>query len=164
MLAVLDHAAQSAGWANPAPQGVARGLAMVESYGSTVAQVVEARLRDGHVKVEKVHVAIDCGRAINPGQVAAQMSGGVVDAMSVALRAKITVRDGRAEQSSFGDYQILRMGEEPQVVTHIVEIGSPLGGVGEPCVPPLAPALAAAASALSGRQVRRLPLADSGLA
>ena len=164
MLAVLDRAAQSAGWGNPAPQGVARGLAVVESYGSTVAQVVEARLRNGHVKVEKVHVAIDCGRAINPGQVAAQMSGGVVDAMSVALRAKITVKDGRAEQSSFGDYQILRMGEEPEVVTHIIEIGSPLGGVGEPCVPPLAPALAAAASALSGRQVRRLPLADSGLA
>lgn len=164
MLAVLDRAAQSAGWGSPAPSGVARGLAVVESYGSPVAQVVEARLRDGHVKVEKVHVAIDCGRAINPGQVAAQMSGGVVDAMSVALRAKITIKDGRAEQSSFGDYQILRMGEEPQVITHIVEIGSPLGGVGEPCVPPLAPALAAAASILSGRPVRRLPLADAGLA
>jgi isoquinoline 1-oxidoreductase beta subunit len=137
---------------------------VVESYGSPVAQVVEARLVNGHVKVEKVHVAIDCGRAINPGQVESQMSGGVVDAMSVALRAKVTIKDGRAEQSSFGDYQILRMGEEPQVITHIVEIGSPLGGVGEPGVPPLAPALAAAASTLSGRPVRRLPLADAGLA
>ncbi|MCR8959825.1 molybdopterin-dependent oxidoreductase [Variovorax sp. S2] len=164
MLAVLDRVAQSAGWGNPAPAGVARGLAVVESYGSPVAQVVEARLRDGHVKVEKVHVAIDCGRAINPGQVESQMSGGVVDALSVALRAKITIKDGRAEQSSFGDYQILRMGEEPQVITHIVEIGSPLGGVGEPGVPPLAPALAAAASILSGKHVRRLPLADDGLA
>jgi len=164
MLAVLDRVAQSAGWGSPAPAGVARGLAVVESYGSPVAQVVEARLRDGHVKVEKVHVAIDCGRAINPGQVESQMSGGVVDALSVALRAKITIKDGRAEQSSFGDYQILRMGEEPQVLTHIVEIGSPLGGVGEPGVPPLAPALAAAASILSGKQVRRLPLADAGLA
>lgn len=164
MLAVLDRVAQSANWGAPAPAGVARGLAVVESYGSAVAQIVEARLRDGRIKVEKVHVAIDCGRAINPGQVEAQMSGGVVDAMSVALRAKLTIKDGRAEQSSFGDYQILRMGEEPQVITHIVEIGSPLGGVGEPGVPPLAPALAAAASTLSGKQVRRLPLADNGLA
>jgi isoquinoline 1-oxidoreductase beta subunit len=164
MLAVLDRAAQSARWGTPAPAGVARGLAVVESYGSAVAQVVEARLHDGRIKVEKVHVAIDCGRAINPGQVESQMSGGVVDAMSVALRAKVTIKDGRAEQSSFGDYQILRMGEEPQVITHIVEIGSPLGGVGEPGVPPLAPALAAAASALSGKPVRRLPLADAGLA
>ena len=164
MLAVLDRVAQSAAWGTPAPAGIARGLAVVESYGSPVAQVVEARLQGGRVKVEKVHVAIDCGRAINPGQVEAQMSGGVVDAMSVALRAKITIKDGRAEQSSFGDYQILRMGEEPQVITQIVEIGSPLGGVGEPGVPPLAPALVAAASILSGRQVRRLPLADMGLA
>ncbi|WP_315899346.1 molybdopterin cofactor-binding domain-containing protein [Variovorax beijingensis] len=116
------------------------------------------------IKVEKAHVAIDCGRAINPGHVEAQMSSGVVDAMSVAFRAKVTIKDGRAEQSSFGDYQILRMGEEPQVITHIVEIGSPLGGAGGPGVPPLAPALAAAASALSGRQVRRLPLADEVLA
>jgi isoquinoline 1-oxidoreductase beta subunit len=164
MLAVLDRVAQSANWGTPAPAGIARGLAVVESYGSPVAQVVEARLVDGRIKVEKVHVAIDCGRAINPGQVESQMSGGVVDAMSVALRAKVTIKDGRAEQSSFGDYQILRMGEEPQVITHIVEIGSPLGGVGEPGVPPLAPALAAAASTLSGKPVRRLPLADAGLA
>lgn len=164
MLAVLDRVAQSAHWGTPPPAGVARGLAVVESYGSPVAEVVEARLQDGRVKVEKVHVAIDCGRAINPGQVEAQMSGGVVDAMGVALRAKITIKDGRAQQSSFGDYQILRMGEEPQVITHIVDIGSPLGGVGEPGVPPLAPALAAAASILSGQQVRRLPLADLGLA
>jgi isoquinoline 1-oxidoreductase beta subunit len=164
MLAVLDRVAQSAGWASPAPAGVARGLAVVDSYGSPVAQVVEARLRNGHVQVDKVHVAIDCGRAINPGQVEAQMSGGVVDALSVALRAKITFKDGRTEQSSFGDYQILRMGEEPQVITHIVDIGSPLGGVGEPGVPPLAQALTAAASALSGLAIRRLPLADAGLA
>ncbi|MCM5681414.1 molybdopterin-dependent oxidoreductase [Schlegelella sp. S2-27] len=164
MLAVLDRVAESANWGSPAPAGVARGLAVVDSYGSPVAQVVEARLQNGHIRVDKVHVAIDCGRAINPGQVEAQMSGGVVDALSVALRAKITIKDGRTEQSSYGDYQILRMGEEPQVITHIVDIGSPLGGVGEPGVPPLAPALAAAASALSGRHVRRLPLSDSGLA
>jgi isoquinoline 1-oxidoreductase beta subunit len=164
MLAVLDRVAQSANWGMPAPAGVARGLAVVESYGSTVAEIVEARLRHGHVQVDKVHVAIDCGRAINPGQIEAQMSGSVVDALSVALRAKITIKDGRTEQSSFGDYQILRMGEEPQVITHIVEIGSPLGGVGEPGVPPLAPALVAAASTLSAQPVRRLPLADSGLA
>ncbi len=164
MLAVLDRVERNANWSSAPPPGTARGVAVVDSYGSPVAQIVEARLRDGHLRVEKVHVAIDCGRAINPGQVQAQLSGSVVDALSAALRAKITIKEGRAEQSGFADYRILRMGEEPQVLGEIVEIGSPLGGVGEPAVPPLAPAVAAAAGQLLGKPVRQLPLADLGLA
>lgn len=164
MLAVLDRAAQSARWSTPAAPGVHRGIAVVESYGSPVAQVVEARMVDGKVQVDRVHVAIDCGRAINPGQVRQQMHGSVVEALGAALRAKITLKDGRAEQSSFGDYPVLRLHEIPAVVTEIVEIGSPLGGVGEPGVPPTAPALVAAIHSATGRFVRSLPLSDHGLA
>ncbi len=136
---------------------------MVESYGSPVAQVVEIRLLEGKVKVERVCVAIDCGRAINPGQVRQQMHGGVVGALSAALHDKITIREGRAEQATFGDYPLLRIHETPRVETDIVEIGSPLGGVGEPGVPPTAPALVGAIHAATGRFVRSLPLADHGL-
>jgi isoquinoline 1-oxidoreductase beta subunit len=164
MLAVLDRVAQSARWSLPAAPGVHRGMAVVDSYGSPVAQVVEARMVDGKVRVDRVHVAIDCGRAINPGQIRQQMHGSVVEALGAALRAKITLGQGRAEQSNFGDYPVLRMHEVPQVVTQIVEIGSPLGGVGEPGVPPTAPALIAAIQAATGRFVRSLPLSDHNLA
>jgi len=160
MLAVLDRVAEMARWSEPAPDGIARGLAVVESYGSYVAQVVEARIRDGAVSVDRVHAAIDCGRAINPGQVEAQIQGAVVDALGAALRQKITIRDGRAEQSNFHDYPLLRIEEAPDVAVSIVETGAPLGGVGEPGVPPVAPALANALFAARGQRVRSLPLED----
>lgn len=133
---------------------------MVESYGSYVAQVVEARVGDRGLVVERVHAAIDCGRAINPGQVEAQIQGAVIDALGAALRQKVTIRDGRAEQSNFYDYPLLRIDEVPDVAVSIVETGSPLGGVGEPGVPPVAPALANALFAARGRRVRSLPLVD----
>ncbi|MGK6306496.1 molybdopterin cofactor-binding domain-containing protein [Variovorax sp. DT-64] len=164
MLAVLDRVAQSSRWSSPPPAGVHRGLAVVECYGSPVAQVVEARMVDGKVRVERVHVAIDCGRAINPGQIRQQMHGCVVEGLGAALRAKVTLKDGRAEQSSFADYPVLRMHEIPEVLTEIVEIGSPLGGVGEPGLPPVAPALVAAIQSATGSFVRSLPLSDHGLA
>jgi isoquinoline 1-oxidoreductase beta subunit len=164
MLAVLDRVARSSRWSSPSPADVHRGLAVVECYGSPVAQVVEARMVDGKVRVERVHVAIDCGRAINPGQIRQQMHGCVVEGLGAALRAKITLKDGRAEQSNFADYPVLRMHEVPEVVTEIVEIGSPLGGVGEPGLPPVAPALVAAIQSATGSFVRSLPLSDHGLA
>ncbi len=160
MLAVLDRVAEMSRWDEPAPEGIARGLAVVESYGSYVSQVVEARVDDDGIDVERVHVAIDCGRAINPGQVEAQMQGSVIDALGAALRQKVTINEGRAEQSNFHDYPLLRIGEEPSVSVSIVEIGSPLGGVGEPGIPPLAPALANALFAATQQRVRHLPLAD----
>ncbi|UYG04399.1 molybdopterin-dependent oxidoreductase [Halomonas sp. LR3S48] len=160
MLAVLDRVAEMSRWDEPAPEGIARGLAVVESYGSYVAQVVEARVDDDGINVERVHVAIDCGRAINPDQVEAQMQGAVIDALGVALRQKVTIRDGRAEQSNFHDYPLLRIGEAPSVAVSIVEIGSPLGGVGEPGIPPLAPALANALYAATQQRIRHLPLTD----
>jgi isoquinoline 1-oxidoreductase subunit beta len=160
MLAVLDRVAEMSRWSEPAPDGIVRGLAVVESYGSYVAQVVEARAGDDGMVVEHVHAAIDCGRAINPGQVETQIQGAVIDALGAALRQKVTIRDGRAEQSNFYDYPLLRIEEAPEVTVSIVEIGSPLGGVGEPGVPPLAPALANALFTATERRVRSLPLSD----
>lgn len=160
MLAVLDRVAEMSRWSEPAPEGVARGLAVVESYGSYVAQVVEAQADDEGIHVERVHAAIDCGHAINPDQVEAQIQGAVIDALSAALRQKVTISDGRAEQSNFHDYPLLRIGEAPLVEVSIVEIGSPLGGVGEPGIPPLAPALANALFAASRQRIRHLPLTD----
>ncbi|PMR77883.1 xanthine dehydrogenase family protein molybdopterin-binding subunit [Billgrantia endophytica] len=161
MLAVLDRVAEMSRWDEPAPEGIARGLAVAESYGSFVAQVVEARAGGGEgIHVERVHAAIDCGRAINPGQVETQIQGSVIDALGVALRQKVTLRDGRAEQSNFYDYPLLRIGEAPEVTVGIVEIGSPLGGAGEPGVPPLAPALANALFAATRQRVRSLPFSD----
>ena len=165
MRTVLEKAAQMANWSQPAPPGLHRGVAVVEAYGSTVAEVVELRMAaDGKPQVQRVHVAIDCGRAINPGQVRAQMHGSVVEALGAALRGQIRITEGRAANTNFGDYPIPRIHEVPEVRTEIVEIGSPLGGVGEPGVPPLAPALVNALRSATGRTLRQLPLSKAGLA
>jgi isoquinoline 1-oxidoreductase beta subunit len=164
MLAALDRAAAMARWDQTPAPGIFRGIAVVDSYGSPVAEVVEISLRDGRPRVERVHVAIDCGRAINPGQVEQQMQGSVVEALGAALRVKVTIANGAAVESNFHDCPILRIDEVPRIDVGIVEIGSPLGGVGEPGVPPLAPALANALFAASRHRVRSLPLADHGLA
>jgi isoquinoline 1-oxidoreductase beta subunit len=119
---------------------------------------------DGKPKIEQVFVAIDCGRAINPGQVEQQMQGSVIEALGAAMRAKITIADGRAEQSNFHDYSLPRIEETPRITVGIVEIGSPLGGVGEPGVPPLAPALTNALFAATRQRIRSMPLSDHGLA
>ncbi len=160
MLAVLDRVAEMSRWSEPAPDGIGRGLAVVESYGSYVAHVVEVQVDNEGIHVERVHAAIDCGRAINPGQVEAQIQGAVIDALGVALGQKVTIRDGRAEQSNFHDYPLLRIGKAPSVTVSIVDIGSPLGGVGEPGIPPLAPALANALFAATRQRIRHLPLSD----
>lgn len=160
MLAVLDKAAEMARWSTPAPRGISRGIAVVDCYGSPVAEVVELRMVGNQPQVVRVHAAIDCGRAINPGQVEAQVQGSVIEALGAAMRVKITLKDGRAEQSNFGDYPIMRIDEVPEVNVAIVDTGSPLGGVGEPGVPPLAPALANALEAATAKRVRSLPIVD----
>ena len=162
-LAVLARVSEMAQWGQPPQAGISRGMAMVESYGTVVAQVVEARVVRGRIKVERVHAAIDCGRAINPGQVEQQVQGAITEALGAALRVKVTIKDGKAEQSNFHDYPILRIDEIPRIDVAVVESQGPLGGVGEPGVPPLAGALANAVFAATGRRVRSLPLADHGL-
>jgi isoquinoline 1-oxidoreductase beta subunit len=161
MRAVLERVAADSRWGEPAPEGVHRGIAAVDCYGSPVAQVVELRLEDGRPRVERVHVAIDCGRAINPGQVEAQMQGSVIEALGAALRGRITLAGGRAQQTNFHDYPLLRIDEAPEVRVSIVETGAPLGGAGEPGVPPLAPALAAAIRSATGRRPRAMPFGEA---
>jgi len=165
MLAVLNLVAEKAGWGKPLPKGVGRGIATHFSFDSYVAQVVEASVaRDGTVKVHRVVCAVDCGRAINPDIIKAQMEGGIVFGLTAALKTEITLENGRVQQKNFHDYQMLRMFESPVIEVHIVPSEANPTGVGEPSVPPVAPALSNAIFAATGKRVRRLPIRNSDLA
>jgi isoquinoline 1-oxidoreductase beta subunit len=158
-LAVLNLAAARSGWdATPAPAGRARGMALHESFGSVVAQVVEVSIEGGLPRVHRVVCAIDCGVAVNPQIVAQQMESSVVFALSAALHGRIDIREGVVQQRNFPDYPVLRLAATPLVETWIVPSERPPCGVGEPGVPPVAPAVANALFALTGRRHRSLPL------
>jgi isoquinoline 1-oxidoreductase beta subunit len=157
--AVLELAAQKAGWGTPLPAGRARGIAVAFSYESYAAEVAEVSVGpDGRVRVHRVVCAIDCGFAVNPDQVRAQMEGGIVYALTAALYGKITIDRGRVRESNFGDYPMLRIGETPLTEVHILDSGEKPGGIGEPGVPPLAPAVCNALFALTGKRIRELPV------
>ncbi|MFO1349774.1 MAG: xanthine dehydrogenase family protein molybdopterin-binding subunit [Gammaproteobacteria bacterium] len=158
--AVLELAAEKAGWGTPLPQGQARGIAVAKSFGSWVAEVAEVSLEQGKVKVNRVVIAADIGTVVNPDTVKAQMEGAMVYGLSAALYGKITLKDGQVEQSNFHDYPVLRMNEMPKVEVYLVDSKEPPGGVGEPGTPPIAPAVANALFVLTGKRVRSLPLAD----
>jgi isoquinoline 1-oxidoreductase beta subunit len=158
-LAVLETAAQKGGWGEPLAKGRARGIAVHESFGSFVAQVAEVSVDPkGKVRVHKVVCAIDCGRYVNPDTIKAQMESGIAFGLSAALYGEITLKDGRVEQSNFNDYPLLPMSEMPPVEVHIVPSKEKPGGVGEPGVPPIAPAVGNAIFALTGKRIRRLPI------
>ncbi len=157
-LAVLNLAAEKGGWGNPLPAGQGRGIAVHRSFGTWVAEVVEvSAVAGGSFKVEKVTVAVDCGVAVNPDVVRAQMEGGVGYALSAALSGELSLAEGVVEQGNFDSYPVLRMAQMPRVEVHIVPSTERPSGVGEPAVPPLAPALANALFAASGQRWRRLP-------
>lgn len=158
-LGVLNLAAEKAGWGSPLPEGRRRGIAVHESFGSYVAQVAEVSVEDGAVRVHKVTCAIDCGVAVNPLMIAAQMESGIAFGLSAALHGKITLKDGRVQQSNYHDYPALRLPEMPAVDTHVVASSEKPGGVGEPGLPPIAPAVANAVFAITGQRLRSLPLA-----
>jgi isoquinoline 1-oxidoreductase subunit beta len=160
---VLELAAAKADWGKPLPAGRARGIAVHESFGSFVANVVEITLRkDGLPKVERVVCAVDCGIAINPDVVRAQMEGGIGFGLGAALYGEITLDQGRVVQSNFHDYKSLRIDEMPRVEVHIVHSTEAPTGVGEPGVPCIAPAVANAMFQLTGKRIYRLPLASAG--
>jgi isoquinoline 1-oxidoreductase subunit beta len=164
--AVLQMAADKAGWGKKLPKGQAMGLAVHESFGSFVAQVVQVALKaDGSYRVERVVCAVDCGFAINPDVVKAQMEGGLSFGLGAALHGKITLAPGGAvEQSNFDSYPVLRMDEAPRAIeVFIVNSGNAPTGVGEPGTPPIAAALANALARASGKSVRSLPLDDLNL-
>lgn len=161
-LGVLNLAAEKAGWGSPLPQGRARGVAVHESFGSFVAEVAEVSIQDGKIRVHRVVCAIDCGIAVNPEAIAAQMESGVAFGLSAALHSKLTVKQGRVQESNYHDYVVLRQNEMPRVETHIVPSGEKLGGAGEVAVPPIAPAVANAVAVLTGKRLRELPLRLEG--
>ena len=156
--AVLELAAAKADWGKPLPAGRARGIALQESFNTFVAQVAEVSLRkDGLPKVERVVCAVDCGVAVNPDMVRAQMEGGIGFGLGAALWSEITLDAGRVVQSNFHDFRSLRIDEMPRVEVHIVASAEAPTGVGEPGVPPIAPAVANAFFQLTGQRLRRLP-------
>jgi isoquinoline 1-oxidoreductase beta subunit len=165
MLAVLDLVAQKSNWGKPLPAGHGRGIATHFSFDSYVAQVIEASVeKDGTVHVHRVVCAVDCGRVINPDTVTAQMEGGIIFALTAALKTEITLENGRVQQRNFNDYPMLRMFEAPAIEVFIVPSEEKPTGVGEPSVPPVAPALTNAIFAATGKRVRRLPIRASELA
>ncbi len=161
---VLELAAEKAGWGSPLPEGVGRGIAVHSSFGSFVAHVAEASVSpEGKVRVHRFVCAIDCGPVVNPDSIRAQMEGCIAFGLTAALHGEITFEAGRVKQRNFHDYPILRMNEMPPVDVHIVETTDKMGGVGEPGVPPVAPALANAIFAATGTRLRRLPIRPDDL-
>lgn len=157
--AVLELAATKAGWGTPVPTGRHRGIAVAFSYASWAAEVAEVSVAtDGAVRVHRVVCVIDCGLAVNPDQVRAQMEGGIVYGLTAALYGAITIQNGRVQQSNFHDYRMLRIHEMPTIEVHILPTDEPPGGVGEPGVPPIAPAVANAIFAATGKRIRQLPI------
>ena len=158
-LGVLELAASKANWGAPLPKGHGRGIALHFSFDTYVAEVAEVSINDqGAVRVHRVVAAVDCGRVVNPDGVAAQIEGGIIFALSAALRGELTLDRGRVQQSNFHDYQMLRINEAPEIEVHIVPSTEHPTGAGEPGVPPAAPAVTNAIFAATGKRVRRLPI------
>jgi len=161
---VLKLAAEKFGWGKPLPKGRGRGIAVHESFGSFIAQVAEVSVSaEGEVRVHRVVCAIDCGKIVNPDTIKAQMESGIVFGLSAALYGKITFQNGRVEQSNFHDYPLLRLNEMPIVEVHIATSKEKSGGVGEPGVPPIAPAVCNAIFSLTGKRIRSLPIRSEDL-
>ncbi len=163
-LAVLELAAEKSGWGEPLPEGLFRGIAVFKSFRSYVAQVAEVSVsRSGKLKVHRMVCAVDCGMVVNPDGIQAQMEGAIAFALTATLKGKITIKEGRVEQSNFHNYPALRMSEMPKVETHLISSAEAPTGIGEPGVPPVAAAVANAAFAATGIRVRHLPILPEDL-
>jgi isoquinoline 1-oxidoreductase subunit beta len=157
-LAALDLATEKSGWKTSLPRGHFHGVAVHEAFGSFVAQVVEISMVENKPKIHKVTCAIDCGLAVNPDGVVAQMESGIIWGLTMALYSELTLEKGEVQQNNFYDYKILRMFEAPKIEVHIVVSNEKMGGAGEPCVPPTAPALSNAIFAATGKRIYDLPM------
>ncbi len=157
---VLDEVARRAGWGTPLPEGVGRGIAIVESFDTIVAEVVEASLKeDGSPKVLRAFAVVDCGTTINPLNAEAQIAGGLIMGLSSAMGEAVTLDKGAVVESNFADYPILKLADAPPAVdVHFIESGAKTGGIGEPGLPPASPALANALASLTGKRIRNLPV------
>jgi isoquinoline 1-oxidoreductase subunit beta len=162
MLAVLERVAKEGDWGTPLPPGQGRGVALHPSSGSIVAEIAEVAVERGRISVQRVVAAMDCGLVITLDSVETQVQGSIVYGMTAALFGKITVEKGRVVQSNFPDYDMVRMAQMPKVEVHIITSTADPGGVGQPPVAPIAPAIANAIFAATGKRVRSLPLIDEG--
>jgi isoquinoline 1-oxidoreductase beta subunit len=156
--AALKLAAEKAGWGAPPPAGRARGLAVHESFGSIVAEVAEVSVEQGQIRVHSVTCAVDCGTAVNPLGIEAQVQSSVAFGLTAALHGKLNLVDGQVQESNFHDYPPLRMHEMPKISVHLIQSGAQMGGIGEPATAPIAPAVANAVFALTKQRLRTLPL------
>ncbi|XXU95239.1 xanthine dehydrogenase family protein molybdopterin-binding subunit [Sorangium sp. So ce1153] len=154
----LKVAAEKAGWGTAPAAGRARGLAMHESFGSIVAEVVEISIEQGRIRVHEVTCSVDCGTAVNPLGVEAQIQGSVAFGLTAALHGKLNIADGVVQESNFHDYPMLRMVDMPRIAVHIIPSQAKMGGIGEPATAPIAPAVANAVFALTKQRLRSLPL------
>lgn len=154
----LKLAAEKAGWGKPLPAGHALGLAVHESFGTIVAQAAEVSIDKGKVRVHHVSCAVDCGTPVNPLGIEAQVQGSVAFGLTAALYGKLTLDEGKVVESNFHDYKMLRLFEMPKISVHLIKSGAPMGGIGEPATPPVAPAVANAVYVLTKQRLRTLPL------
>jgi isoquinoline 1-oxidoreductase beta subunit len=161
VLGVLNLAAEKAGWGTPLPDGVGRGVSVQFAMGSYLSQIAEVEVsKEGEVKVRRVVCAVDCGQIVNPDTIVAQMEGGIIFGISAALWGEITLKGGRVEQHNFDDYRVLRINEAPQIEVHLVKNAEAPGGIGEPGTIGIAPAMANAIFATTGKRIRKLPIKD----
>jgi len=157
--AVLQFAAQGSGWGEPLPAGQGRGIALCIGFGSLVAQVVQVTVgKEGAVRPTRVWCVVDCGVQVNPDTIRAQMESGIVFGLSAALYGEITIKDGRVEQSNFGDYRVMRINETPRIDVQLVKSLEAPGGIGEPGTSCVMPALTNAIFAATGKRIRKLPI------
>jgi isoquinoline 1-oxidoreductase beta subunit len=162
--AVLDLAAEKAGWGAPLPKGWGRGIALQNVFGSLLAQIAEVEIaKDGSIRVHRVVCAMDCGTVVNPNTVQAQMQSGVMFGVTAALYGEITLKNGRVEQGNFDTYQMLRINEAPAVEVHLVKSAEPPGGMGEAGTSGIVPAIANAVFAASGKRLRKMPIDPNSL-
>ena len=155
--AVLELAAAKSDWGKPMPKGRGRGIASYASFGSYFAEVAEVTVKGSEFKIDRIVVAVDCGQIVNPESVRSQAEGAIIYGLSAALKNEITIKNGAVEQTNFDGYDPIRINEAPPIEVHLIHSMEDPGGMGEPALPPIAPAVANAIFAASGQRLRKLP-------
>jgi len=162
--ACLERVAAIAGWGSPLPAGEGRGIAITECFGSIAAEVAHVAVSpDGALRVKNVFAVVDCGDVVNPDSALAQVEGGIIFGLSAAMVGEITIAEGRVVQRNFGDHQMIRIADAPRITAEFIRTDRRPGGLGEPCVPPIAAAVTNAIFAATGIRVRDLPIKNQSL-